>query len=112
MTGHRTILANGCRHHLDPRLHAMAPRLERGFGGALPASIGIGQSVAVTSSCVTVGTLNEFDGETAIYIGTPSELPGGATWCSGGRNAHHLRTTWDREHPQRGAYGEASFRAC
>lgn len=40
--------------------------------GELPTSLG-SQPVVATPSAIAVGTLNEFDGETAVHLAVPSE---------------------------------------
>lgn len=42
--------------------------------GELPTSLD-GRSIAASSTCVAVGAVSEFDGETTVCIGVPSELP-------------------------------------
>ncbi|MCC2314243.1 hypothetical protein [Cellulomonas xiejunii] len=42
--------------------------------GEMPTSLGR-RSVAASSTCVAIGTLNEFDGKTTVHLDEPSELP-------------------------------------
>lgn len=42
--------------------------------GVLPASLAE-SSIAASSTGVIIGTLNEFDGETKVHVGAPSEFP-------------------------------------